>query len=134
MKKRILILIFCGLLSCDSQLEVDQVLQEKVENELKNKSRVNFAVLTDFEWDQMTTLGPYSDVEKMADSLELDLRNIRNNGIQHSDYYTLVIFLNHKKSVRIIEPTKRFDRSGVIIPKSESSFRVNKDGLLSNTD
>lgn len=135
MKIPILILFLFGLISCqDSQLEADQALQEKVENEIRNGSKINFAELTDFEWDQMITLGPYSQVDKIADSLHLDLRNIRNNGIRHSDYYTLVVFLNNKKSVRIIEPPKRFDRTGVVIPKRESTFKVNKEGILSRTD
>ncbi|MFD2517731.1 hypothetical protein [Salinimicrobium flavum] len=135
MKTPILILFLFGLISCqDSQLEADQALQEKVENEIRNGSKVNFAELTDFEWDQMITLGPYSQVDKIADSLHLDLRNIRSNGISHSDYYTLVVFLNNKKSVRIIEPPKRFDRTGVVIPKRESTFKVNKEGILSRTE
>ena len=135
MKTRILILILFGLISCqDSQLEADQALQEKVENEIRNKSKVNFAEHTDFEWDQMIAIGPYSQVDQIADSLDLDLGNIKNNGIRHSDYYTLVVFLNNKKSVRIIEPTKRFDRSGLIIPKNQSTFKINRDGVLSRTD
>lgn len=139
MNTRMLFFIFCGFFSCQNpqqnpQLEADQTLQKKVEEEIRSQSKVNFVELTDFEWDEMITLGPYSQVEKVADSLNLNLSNIKNNGISGSDSFTLVVFLQNKKSVRIIEPAKRFNRSAVIIPKNESNFKINEDGILSITN
>ena len=69
MKKIIIIgIIFISIISFGYlfQLENDINLAEKIETELNSKNnKVDLAKATDFEWDSLIILGPYTQVEKI---------------------------------------------------------------------
>jgi len=122
------IIISCGYLF---QLENDKILSEKIEAELNSKSKtVDFPKIADFEWDSLIILGPYSQVEKIEEELNLNLTNIRQNGIRYSDYYDLVVFLKDKKSVKIVELKKAMSPQRTIINKEKSLFITGNDGII----
>ncbi|MBU2922215.1 hypothetical protein KO504_12750 [Winogradskyella psychrotolerans] len=132
MKKNIVILFFviisCGYLF---QLENDKILTEKIEAELNSKNKtVDFPKIANFEWDSLIILGPYSQVEKIEEELNLNLTNIRQNGIRYSDYYDLVVFLKDKKSVKIVELKKAMSPQRTIINKEKSLFITGNDGII----
>src|SRR5690606_4967364 len=104
MKKTIGIgILFLSIISCGYlfQLENDEKLAEEIETELNSEKRtVDFAKMTDFDWDSLIILGPYTTVENIEKEFDLNLANIRQNGINYSDYYDLVVFIKDKKSVK----------------------------------
>ena len=125
MKKIIIIgIIFISIISCGYlfQLENDINLAEKIETELNSKNnKVDLAKATDFEWDSLIILGPYSQVEKIEEEFNLNLSNIRQNGIKYSDYYDLVVFLKDKKSVKIVELKRAMSPVREVIKKDKST-------------
>ena len=121
-------IISCGYLF---QLENDKILTEKIEAELYSKNKIiDFAKVADFEWDALIILGPYSQVEEIEEELNLNLINIRQNGIEYSDFYDLVVFLKDRKAIRIIELKRAMDPVRTIIDKEKSSFIKGNDGIV----
>tara|TARA_B110000902_G_C13789512_1_gene391488 strand:- start:9 stop:425 length:417 start_codon:yes stop_codon:yes gene_type:complete len=134
MKKIIIIgIIFISIISFGYlfQLENDINLAEKIETELNSKNnKVDLAKATDFEWDSLIILGPYSQVEKIEKEFNLNLSNIRQNGIKYSDYYDLVVFLKDKKSVKIVELKRAMSPVREVIEKDKSTFIKASDGII----
>ena len=126
-------IIFCAIISCGYlfQLENDKILTKKIEAELNSKNKtVDFSKVADFEWDSLIILGPYSQVEKIEEELNLNLINIRQNGIRYSDFYDLVVFLKDKKSVKIIELKRAMTPVSTVIDKDKSIFVKGNDGII----
>jgi hypothetical protein len=134
MKKTIGIgILFLSIISCGYlfQLENDEKLAEEIETELNSEKRtVDFAKMTDFDWDSLIILGPYTTVENIEKEFDLNLANIRQNGINYSDYYDLVVFIKDKKSVKIIELNRRLSSQSRIIEKEKSKFQIGEDGTF----
>jgi hypothetical protein len=126
-------ILFLSIISCGYlfQLENDKILAEKIETELNSESnKIDFTKVADFEWDSLIILGPYSQVEKIEEELNLNLKNIRQNGIRYSDYYDLIVFLKDKKSVKIIELKRAMSPGRTIIDKDKSIFIRGNDGKV----
>lgn len=129
-------IILLSIVSCEYlfQLENDEILKEKIERELNSKSsKVDLAKVTDFEWDTLIILGPYSQVQKIEEELNLNLSNIRQNGIEYSDSYNLIVFLKDKKSVNIVELGRAMSPDGngrTVISKEKSTFLKGNDGTV----
>ena len=128
----LLSIISCGYLF---QLENDKKLTEKIETELNSENgAIDFAKITDFDWDSLIILGPYTTIENVEDEFNLNLANIRQNGIHYSDYYDLVVFIKDKKSVKIIELNRALNSQQRIIKKEESKFKTGEDGIIKLTE
>ncbi|OIQ18732.1 hypothetical protein [Lacinutrix sp. MedPE-SW] len=126
------LLISCGYLF---QLENDEKLAKKIETELNSENgTIDFVKLTDFDWDSLIILGPYTTIENMEDKFNLNLANIRQNGIHYSDYYNLVVFLKDKKSVKIIELNRTLSSQQKIIKKEKSKFKTGEHGIINLTE
>ena len=69
-------------------------------------------------------------MEKIEEELNLNLINIRQNGIRYSDFYDLVIFLKDKKSVKIIELKRAMTPGSTVIDKDKSIFVKGNDGII----
>jgi len=134
MKKLIGIgILFCVIISYGYlfQLENDKILTEKIEAELNSKNKiVDFQKVADFEWDSLIILEPYSQVEKVEEELNLNLINIRQNGIRYSDFYDLIVFLKDKKSVKIVELKRAMTPRRTVIEKDKSIFVKGHDGII----
>ena len=126
-------ILFFFLTSCGYlfQLENDKKLAEKIETELNSENgTVDFAKVTDFEWDSLIILGPYSVVDEIEKEFNLNLTNIRQNGIEYSDFYDLVVFLKDKKSVKIVELKRAMSPGRTVIDKNKSTFIKGDDGII----
>ena len=126
-------ILFFSIISCGYlfQLEKDKKLAEDIETELNSENRaVDFAKMTNFDWDSLIILGPYTTVENIEKEFDLNLANIRQNGIHYSDYYDLIVFLKDKKSVKIIELNRALSSQRRIIKKEESKFKTGEDGII----
>jgi hypothetical protein len=127
-------IIFLTLLSCENlnPLYSDDTLTEKIESELKSDLEIiDLSKLNSFEWNKLLILGPYSNIETVEQELNLDLENIRKNGIKFSDSINLLIFLKDGKSVRISEVSRGiadFTNLSQIIKKDKAKFVKTENG------
>ena len=107
-------------------LKNDEKLAKKIEKELNSENgAIDFAKMTDFDWDSLIILGPYTTIENIEKEFDLKLANIRQNGIHYSDYYDLVVFIKGKKSVKIVELKRAINSQRKIIKKEDQ--RVSSD-------
>lgn len=104
MKIYVYTIIILTMISCKTQLKSDKELTNKIESIYKkNKKPVDLSEITDFEWDSYFLVGPYTPIEQIEHSSDLDLDNIQNNGITFSDSIILLVFIKNKKSIKICE-------------------------------
>ena len=134
MKKIIgIAILFFSMNSCGYifQLENDINLAKKIETELNSKNRtLDLKKITDFEWDSLIILGPYSHLEKIEEEFNLNLNNIKQNGIEYSDRHSLVVFLKDKKSIKIVELKKQMNPIKSVIDKDKSVFIRGNDAVI----
>lgn len=126
-------IIILVLTSCQysNQLKNDKHLTDRIEKELKSSNReIDFSQFDDFDWDKLIILRPYSTIENVEKELNLNLRNIRQNGIEFSDSFSLIVFLKDNKSIKIVELKKVMSPTKTIITKKESQFITDNDGIL----
>jgi len=138
MKKAIVIgVLFLSIISCEYlfQLKNDEKLAEEIEKELSSENgAIDFAKMTDFDWDSLIILGPYTTIENIEKEFDLNLANIRQNGIHYSDYYDLVVFIKDKKSVKIVELKRAINSQLKIVKKEESKFKTGENGIIILTE
>lgn len=131
--KKTIIMAFCLIFSCQNffQLESDEILSERIKKEIhKENNIINFSSLTNFDWDNLIILGPYTSIEDIEKEFDLDLTNINQNGIAYSDHSNLIVFLKKKKSTKIVEISKVFIPQRVLISKENSFFILGSDGIV----
>ena len=135
MKKLLVIgIILLTLFSCHylNPLRSDKDLTEKIETEFKiGNEIVDLSKLNNFEWNELLILGPYSVIDNVERELNLDLENIRENGIEYSDSINLLIFLKNGKSVKISQVSRGigdFTNLTQIIEKSKAKFVKTENG------
>lgn len=135
MKKLIgIVIIFSTLFSCQylNKLRSDNNLTEKIEAEFNSSSKIiDLTKLNSFEWNELLILGPYSVIENVEKELNLNLVNIRENGIEYSDSINLLIFLKNGKSIKISEVSigiGDFMNLGEIIEKGNAKFTKTENG------
>lgn len=128
----ILILI---LTSCQHlfQLKSDQNLTKKIEIKFNEESAiVDLSKLNDFTWDNLLIFEPYSLIERTEKELNLNLSNIRENGIRSRDDINLLVFMKNGKSIKISELTREvgdFEQLRKLIAKKKAKFRISEKGL-----
>ncbi len=135
MRKLIIIgIIFSTLFSCEylNQLSSDNSLTEKIETEFKSESEIiDLKNFNEFDWDNLLILGPYSVVDNIEKELNLDLENIRENGIEYDDSINLLVFLKNGKSVKISEVSRGigdFSNLRNLISKESAKFIKTENG------
>lgn len=87
--------------------------------------------LNSFEWNELLILGPYSVIDNVEKELNLNLENIRENGIEYNDSINLLIFLKDGKSVKISEVSRGigdFTNLTQIVEKSKAKFVKTENG------
>lgn len=133
-KKKIILFTFLSLAftSCTYlfQLEDDTELSAFLHKEIAEENYpIDLTDLKAIDWDSMIVLGPYTQIEKVEQDLDLDLRNIRHHGIAYSDHLTLLVFLREGTSVNIVELQTPIGPSREIIAKKDCVFGKEKTGL-----
>ncbi|MFV8345585.1 hypothetical protein [Flavobacterium sp. ZB4P13] len=137
MKTKIfLLLLIFNFASCNYlfQLKSDNNLTKLLEKEINsNPEKIKFVKITDFEWDTLLILEPYSWIEKHEKSLNVDMSNIRENGIRLSDSFNLLVFIKDGKSVKISQLSRAngdFNDYEILIPKAKAIFVKDQKRLL----
>lgn len=121
-------IIFLTLFSCQytNQLNSDNSLTQKIESEFKSASEIiDLSNLSEFDWDNLLIIGPYSVIENIEKELNLNLKNIRENKIEFDDSINLLVFLKKGKSIKISEVSRGigdFSNLRNLIKKKNAKF------------
>ncbi len=113
-----------------SDIELTRIIEEQIN---ENPQDINFNVIDNFDWDSIIILGPYSNIEAEQNSLNLDLSNITENPIQHSDFVNLIVFLKDNKSIKISELSRNngdFSGTKTVINKANAKFIKQRCGKI----
>ena len=122
------------LFSCQqmTSLHSDKTLTKKIETKFKSKSEtIDLTKLNSFEWKELLILGPYSMIDNVEKKLNLDLENIKVNGIEYIDSVNLLVFIKDGKSIKISEVSREigdFVDLGKIIEKRNAKFIKTENG------
>jgi hypothetical protein len=111
-------------------LNSDNSLTEKIESEFKSEN-IDLSNLNDFDWENLLILGPYSSIDNIKKELNLNLENIRENGIEYDDSINLLVFLKNGKSVKISEVSRGvgdFSNLRILITKDRAKFIKTENG------
>ena len=95
---------------------------------ISGKEIIRFENITQFEWESLIILTPYSVVEKVEKENKIDLNSIEHFGIDTRDDINLIIFLKNNEPTRAIEYPRYlgdFSNNKIeIIEKSKANFKV----------
>ena len=126
-KTIIVILIITTSCSWFNQIKSDEKTVESLKKLFKiDSENIDLTDFGDFEWDNLIILGPYYRIEQVEKELDLDLSNIRENGIRHDDRINLIVFINKSKSIKIAEISREFGDykpEGELIKKENARFK-----------
>jgi hypothetical protein len=94
------------LFSCggDKQLQSDEMLIKQIQKQARSGEAIlNLTDLTDFQWDRLLILTPYTQVDSIEKYLSTDLSKIKPSKIEFSDHINQLIFFSKGLAVKMIE-------------------------------
>ena len=140
MKIRLLIILTIWVLQSCADLTSDERLEFKIkESVISDKKELNFKDLTDFEWDSLLVLTPYTESKRIGEKFQIDLAKVEHVGMESRDDIVLLVFLLDKKVIRTVEyprcPGEFIQQEIDFIPKDKAIFKkVVTDRLNSRGD
>jgi hypothetical protein len=130
------IIIFCMLFSCSTTKTRDDNLKIKLDSvfnyHIKNNKELIFRMdtITDFKWDYFIVLPPYTNVQELSNKINVDLNELNETGIKHSDRINLLVFIKNNKLYKYTEypPNPDFSRlnSEDLYPPEDAVFKMSK--------
>lgn len=119
---KIIVFIFVLLVGVSCQNISDKHLENEIQTEIQETKSINFSKYTDFQWDSVILLPPYTSIENLERTQNLDLSPLNTN-IETLDSFYLLVFLKNKKAVKSVEIDKNLGEFDVkytrLIPKNE---------------
>ena len=110
-------------------LPSDRALDEKMKSRIfSGADGLVMSELTDFKWDSLLILRPYSLPDLIEDELDIDLSTIKHTDISYRDNANVLVYLYQGKVVNMVD----FDRypgdfsrnDPQLIPKSKAVFDI----------
>jgi hypothetical protein len=137
----LIFLIFSTLTTCDFpdkkvKLKSDISLESKFEqltNEVRAKNTtINFRLdsLTNFPWDTVIILTPYSQIEQFENKLNIDLTEIKKTQIVSDDVSNVLVFIKNGQLINYVDlPRNKGDFVNMtdsinVIPKGNCRFSL----------
>jgi len=101
MNKKIIYFLFISALifiSCSSNRNREKELQSKIENIIFSASSdtisFDLAKNIDVDWEYFIVIPPYTIIDRLADSIDVNLDEIKGTRIQYTDHFSVVCFIN----------------------------------------
>jgi hypothetical protein len=98
----ILIVLGIFLLSYGLRIRNSSRLKNKVINTIKQSETINFSEVTDFDWDKLYIIQPYSDVNTLLKKDGINGLN-KDYAIKLSDSIYMIAFINDNKLIQFID-------------------------------
>lgn len=119
---KIIVFIFLLFVGISCQNISDKHLENEIQTEIQETKSINFSNYTDFQWDSVILLPPYTSIENLEREQNLDLSPLNTN-IETLDSFYLLVFLKNKKAVKSVEIDRNLGEFDVkytrLIPKNE---------------
>jgi hypothetical protein len=98
----ILIVLGIFLLSYGLRIRNSSRLKNKVINTIKQSETINFSEVTDFDWDKLYIIQPYSDVNTLLKKDGINSPN-KDYAIKLSDSIYMIAFIDDNKLIQYID-------------------------------
>jgi hypothetical protein len=98
----ILIVLGIFLLSYGLRIRNSSRLKNKVINTIKQSETINFSEVTDFDWDKLYIIQPYSDVNTLLKKDRINSPN-KDYAIKLSDSIYMIAFIDENKLIQFID-------------------------------
>ncbi|RDV15410.1 hypothetical protein DXT99_10165 [Pontibacter diazotrophicus] len=102
----LIVILTMFTLSCSGpeKLESDKSLENSIQQNVSSgQETLDFNELTQFKWDSLIILTPYSNPESLADKFDVNFSSIEHAGIQSRDDINLIIFFDEGEPIRMVE-------------------------------
>lgn len=125
-----LVLYLKAKLYTDIQIKEDTSLIKKIELQVGNSTYLDLNTITDFQWDKVHIVTPYSQLKTVFEKNNIKPVNI-NGSIETNDGINLILFtLNNNIVAYVNLPRKIADFPSLeskIFDKSKAKFNLTKD-------
>ena len=107
----------------------DKKLEIAIHEIIKSDTKVlDLNKVTDFEWDTLLILHPYSTLHQVEKKLNIDLSQIKQTAIESRDDISVLIFYHNRKITKIVEypryPGDFAENKIEFIPRKQAIFNV----------
>ena len=101
----------------------DTVLAMKIlELAESGATEIALSTLTDFDWEKAAVYGPYTTVDIIEESLNVEFKG-SNNGIDFRDDIFLLVFAKGNHAIKTVELSRRlgdfYENNGMLTPESD---------------
>lgn len=121
--KKIIKFVFLLLIAISCHKIQDKKLQQSIRFEIEQNKSLDFSNYTDFQWDSVILLSPYTNIQSIEKEKDLDLSGISKD-IEVLDSINLLVFLKDRKMVKYVEINRVLGdfvaEYEVIIPKNDT--------------
>ncbi|MGI8892925.1 MAG: hypothetical protein ACR2GN_05635 [Bacteroidia bacterium] len=99
---------------------------------IKNNKELIFRMdtITDFKWDYFIVLPPYTNVQELSNKINVDLNELNETDIKHSDRINLLVFIKNNKLYKYTEYPRNPDFSRLnsedFYPPEDAVFKMSK--------
>ncbi len=127
MKKFIIpLIIFVFLIILSWKVTFQDSTLSKIKNSIEIEKKIDFKEFTDFDWDSMLVIYPYSIINEQSNKYNIDL-SIVSKDIEKYDKINTLVFIKDKKAIDYIEIPREyfnFKSSEGLIKKEDAKFLV----------
>ena len=124
------------LVACDSRDDPSASVAAALHSAAsRGEGAVNFARMTDFDWDEVAFLAPYTSRAAAESVTGTSWDGYEALGLDRSDSFSLIVFINNGSRVRVVKVTRC--RPDIVAPLSgqrysrAETFRIERDGQCS---
>lgn len=114
---KIIVFIFLLCVGISCQNISDKHLENKIQTEIQETKSINFSKYTDFQWDSVILLPPYTSIENLEREQNLDLSPL-DTDIETLDSFYLLVFLKDKKAVKYVEIDRNLGELNTVYGKT----------------
>ena len=117
------VLIFAMISFFINRASEDTVLAKKILEQAENgTTEISLSTLTDFDWEKALVYGPYTTVDVIEESLNVEFKG-SINGIDSRDDIFLLVFAKGNHAIKTVELSRKsgdyYEKNGTLTPKND---------------
>lgn len=134
---RVIILFLCSLVFLgiykSNKIKEDVALKNSIIKIVEESKEINFAKITNFEWDEMYIFTPYSNPKEILKKEGIKTSNIKFN-IVYLDTINMIGFVKSNKLVAYVELPRNYGGEDLTninkFNKNETVFNISEETIL----